>query len=41
MYGLGADAEGRAYYAMRFIRGESHKEAIERFHADECLNTAP
>ena len=33
VYGLGHDADGRPYYAMRFIRGESLKEAIERFHA--------
>ena len=28
------DAGGRPYYAMRFIRGDSLKEAIDRFHAD-------
>jgi hypothetical protein len=32
VYGLGTDADGRPYYAMRFIRGESFKEAIEEFH---------
>jgi tetratricopeptide (TPR) repeat protein/tRNA A-37 threonylcarbamoyl transferase component Bud32 len=32
VYGLGIDAEGRPYYAMRFIRGETFKEAIDRFH---------
>ena len=32
VYGLGAYADGRPYYAMRFIRGDSLKEAIERFH---------
>ena len=32
VYGLGTDAGGRPYYAMRFIKGESLKEAIERFH---------
>ena len=37
VYGLGTYADGRPYYAMRFIRGESLKEAIERFHADEGL----
>ena len=26
---------------MRFIRGDSLKEAIERFHADESLKTDP
>lgn len=33
VYGLGAYKDGRPYYAMRFIRGDSLKEAIERFHA--------
>jgi eukaryotic-like serine/threonine-protein kinase len=32
VYGLGTDAEGRPYYAMRFIRGDSLKEAIDQFH---------
>ena len=36
VYGLGHYADGRPFYAMRFIRGDSLKEAIERFHqADE------
>ncbi|HEY2154855.1 MAG TPA: serine/threonine-protein kinase, partial [Isosphaeraceae bacterium] len=35
VYGLGTYGDGRPYYAMRFIRGDSLKEAIERFHADE------
>jgi tetratricopeptide (TPR) repeat protein len=33
VYGLGSYDDGRPYYAMRFIRGDSLKEAIERFHA--------
>ena len=37
VYGLGAYADGRPYYAMRFIRGDSLKEAIEQFHKDEAL----
>ena len=37
VYGLGTYGDGRPYYAMRFIRGDSLKEAIERFHADESL----
>jgi serine/threonine-protein kinase len=41
VYGLGTYANGRPFYAMRFIRGDSLKEAIERFHADESLNTDP
>ena len=32
VYGLGVDGKGRPYYAMRFIRGESLKESIARFH---------
>jgi serine/threonine-protein kinase len=32
VYSLGHDPDGRSYYAMRFIRGESLKEAIEQFH---------
>ena len=32
VYGLGAYDDGRPYYAMRFIRGESLKEAISQFH---------
>ncbi|MCI0702629.1 MAG: serine/threonine protein kinase [Planctomycetia bacterium] len=33
VYGLGRDHSGRPYYAMRFIRGESLREAIRGFHA--------
>jgi formylglycine-generating enzyme required for sulfatase activity/tRNA A-37 threonylcarbamoyl transferase component Bud32 len=32
VYGLGHYPDGRPFYAMRFIRGESLKEAIARFH---------
>ena len=41
VYGLGTYADGRPYYAMRFIRGDSLKEAIDRFHADEALKHDP
>jgi serine/threonine-protein kinase len=41
VYGLGAYPDGRPYYAMRFIRGESLKEAIAAFHADEILRADP
>ena len=34
VYGLGSYADGRPYYAMRFIRGDSLKEAIAQFHAN-------
>jgi tetratricopeptide (TPR) repeat protein/tRNA A-37 threonylcarbamoyl transferase component Bud32 len=32
VYGLGHYPDGRPYYAMRFIRGDSLKDAITRFH---------
>src|SRR6202035_3308940 len=32
VYGLGAYADGRPFYAMRFIRGQSLEEAIKTFH---------
>jgi tetratricopeptide (TPR) repeat protein/tRNA A-37 threonylcarbamoyl transferase component Bud32 len=32
VYGLGAYPDGRPFYAMRFVRGDSLKDAIERFH---------
>jgi serine/threonine-protein kinase len=35
VYGLGAYADGRPFYAMRLIRGSSLKEAIEGFHRVE------
>jgi serine/threonine-protein kinase len=34
VYGLGVAADGRPYYAMRFIKGDSLKDAIARFHKD-------
>ena len=33
--------DGRPYYAMRFIRGDSLKEAIEHFHGDPALKGDP
>jgi WD40 repeat protein/serine/threonine protein kinase/tetratricopeptide (TPR) repeat protein len=33
VHGLGQDSDGRPCYAMRFIQGQSLKEAIQRFHA--------
>jgi tRNA A-37 threonylcarbamoyl transferase component Bud32 len=32
VYGLGRHPDGRPYYAMRFVRGGSLKEAIDRYH---------
>ncbi len=34
VYALGNYPDGRPYYAMRFIRGNSLKQAIERFHGE-------
>jgi serine/threonine-protein kinase len=34
VYGLGHHPDGRPFYAMRFVRGESLKEAVARFHGD-------
>ncbi len=41
VYGLGTHEDGRPYYAMRFIRGDSLKDAIARFHADAALKGSP
>ncbi len=41
VYGLGAYADGRPYYAMRFIRGDSLKDAVDRFLADAALKADP
>src|SRR5262245_48695122 len=41
VYGLGVYGGGRPYYAMRFVRGDSLKEAIAQFHADEALKRDP
>jgi serine/threonine protein kinase len=32
VYGLGQYADGRPFYAMRFVKGDSLKDAIERYH---------
>lgn len=36
VYGLGRHEDGRPYYAMRFIRGDSLKEAIDQFHSGDA-----
>ena len=41
VYGLGTYGSGRPYYAMRLIKGDSLKEAIEQFHADVSLKNDP
>jgi serine/threonine-protein kinase len=35
VYGLGQHGNGRPYYAMRLIQGETLKDAIARFHASD------
>ncbi|MFO0949844.1 MAG: serine/threonine-protein kinase [Isosphaeraceae bacterium] len=43
VYGLGTYASGRPYYAMRFIKGSSLREAIAQFHhpAGPAVRAAP
>jgi WD40 repeat protein/serine/threonine protein kinase len=36
VYALGHHPDGRPYYAMRFIKGMSLKEAIDRFHSPQA-----
>jgi tRNA A-37 threonylcarbamoyl transferase component Bud32 len=33
VYGLGLYADGRPFYAMRFIKGDTLRDAVKRFHA--------
>jgi len=35
VYSLGRNLEGRPYYAMRFIRGDSLRKAIDRLHSPQ------
>ena len=41
VYGLGNYGDGRPYYAMRFVRGDSLKDSIAAFHADHTLKNDP
>ena len=43
VYGLGTYADGRPYYAMRFIKGDSLKEAIDALprRRGRCRSTTP
>ncbi len=41
VYGLGHFGDGRPYYAMRFVKGDSLKEAIRRFHENDRPDTDP
>ena len=37
VYGLGTYADGRPFYAMRFIKGDNLRDAIRRFHSGPRL----
>src|SRR5262249_49084836 len=41
VYGLGTYADGRPFYAMRFVQGDSLTEMIGRFHADGSSRSDP
>jgi serine/threonine-protein kinase len=41
VYGMGYHDDGRPFYAMRLIRGETLQAAIARFHADEGPGREP
>jgi hypothetical protein len=41
VYGLGRYPDGRPFYAMRLIKGETLKEAIERFHKADVAGRDP
>jgi serine/threonine-protein kinase len=41
VYGLGTYADGRPFYAMRFIRGDSLQEAIDQFHRADTPGRDP
>lgn len=41
VYGLGQYDDGRPFYAMRFIRGDSLKDAVARFHKSDANQLSP
>src|SRR3954470_911912 len=41
VYGLGHYPDGRPYYAMRFVRGDTLKQAVDQYHSDEALKKDP
>jgi serine/threonine protein kinase len=41
VYGLGQHPDGRPFYAMRLIKGESLKDAVDRFHRAEAPGLDP
>ncbi len=40
VYGLGCDPRGRPFYAMRFVKGDTLQEAIDRFHGSGASGVA-
>jgi tetratricopeptide (TPR) repeat protein/serine/threonine protein kinase len=41
VYGVGTYPDGRPFYAMRFVKGDSLKDAIERFYAPQAQGLQP
>jgi len=41
VYSLGHDATGRPFYAMRFIRGDSLRDAVATFHREDSRTRDP
>jgi serine/threonine-protein kinase len=41
VYGLGHSPDGRPYYAMRLVRGDTLKQAVDRSHSDAALQKDP
>ena len=41
VYGMGTYADGRPFYAMRFIKGDNLKDAIARFHEADVSGREP
>jgi serine/threonine-protein kinase len=41
VHAVGQDAGGRPFYAMRFIQGETLRQAVQRFHAAGSPGRAP
>src|SRR5262245_42127230 len=41
VYGMGTYSDGRPYYAMRFIKGDSLRDRIAVFHSDEAPQKDP
>src|SRR5438552_969227 len=41
VYGLGRHADGRPYYAMRLVKGQTLKDAIDRFHQADARGRDP